>query len=97
MARCRAQGGTIGGAGVTDESKLSMALHLRNQEMSLRDIATRLVTTTGKKKGQHPSPATVKRMLREHDEQTAAKPLQRRLPRRGTESRPAARAFARTA
>jgi hypothetical protein len=42
------------------------------QEMSLRDIAARLVTATGKKKGQHPSPATVMRMLREHDEKTAA-------------------------
>jgi hypothetical protein len=30
---------------------LSMALHLRNQEMSLRDIAKRLVITTGAKKG----------------------------------------------
>lgn len=32
----------------------------------------RPVITTGTKKGQHPSPATVKRMLREHDEQAAA-------------------------
>jgi Restriction endonuclease NaeI len=31
-----------------------------------------LVIATGKKKGQHPSPATVMRMLREHDEKTAA-------------------------
>ena len=36
--------------------------------MSLRDIAKRLVITTGKKKGQHPSPAPVMRMLREHPE-----------------------------
>ncbi|MGH3411452.1 MAG: hypothetical protein ACRDRJ_54470 [Streptosporangiaceae bacterium] len=36
------------------------------------DIAARLVISTGKKKGQHPSPATVMRMLREHDEKTAA-------------------------
>lgn len=49
-----------------------MALHLRQQEMSLRDIAKRLVITTGKKKGRHPSPATVMRMLRENDEQAAA-------------------------
>ncbi|MEW2489775.1 hypothetical protein [Streptomyces sp. NPDC048411] len=49
-----------------------MALHLREQEMSLRDIAARLVVTTGKKKGQHPSPATILRMLRERDEATAA-------------------------
>lgn len=50
---------------------LSMALHLRDQEMSLRDIAKPLVITTGAKEGRHPSPATVMRMLREHDEQTA--------------------------
>lgn len=67
----RKRGKTIGGAGVTDDHMLSMALHLRDQEMSLRDIAARLVITTGKKKGQHPSPATVMRMLREHDEQRA--------------------------
>ena len=29
-------------------------------------------TGPGKKKGQHPSPATVMRMLREHDEKNAA-------------------------
>ncbi|MFI9588433.1 recombinase family protein [Streptomyces sp. NPDC052236] len=68
----RKRGKTIGGAGVTDDHMLSMALHLREQEMSLRDIAARLVITTGKKKGQHPSPATVMRMLRERDEQTTA-------------------------
>ena len=51
---------------------LAAALHLRGQELTLRDIATRLVIATGKKKGQHPSPATVMRMLREHDERTAA-------------------------
>ena len=47
---------------------LAVALHLRGQELSLRDIAAGLVISTGKKKGQHPSPATVMRMLREHDE-----------------------------
>ncbi|MGA5578389.1 recombinase family protein [Streptomyces koyangensis] len=62
----RRRGKTIGGAGVTDGAMLSMALHLRDQEMSLRDIAARLVITTGAKKGQHPSPATVMRMLRDH-------------------------------
>jgi hypothetical protein len=51
---------------------LAVALHLREQDHSLRDIAARLVIVTGKKKGQHPSPATVMRMLREHDEKTAA-------------------------
>ncbi len=52
----RARGKAIGGAAVTDEAMLAVALHLRGQEMSLRDIAARLVIATGKKKGQHPSP-----------------------------------------
>ena len=72
----RRRGKTIGGAGVTDDTMLSMALHLRDQEMSLRDIAKRIVITTCTKKGQHPSPATVMRMLREHDEQTTSAPLE---------------------
>ncbi|MEU0023538.1 recombinase family protein [Streptomyces rochei] len=71
----RKRGKSIGGASVTDDGMLAMALHLRDQEMSLRDIAARLVITKGAKKGQHPSPATVMRMLREHDEQTAAASL----------------------
>ncbi|MFC3986248.1 recombinase family protein [Streptosporangium jomthongense] len=62
----------IGGATVTDESMLSMALHLRGRNLSLRDIAARLVITRGRKKGQHPSPATVLRMLRDHDDATEA-------------------------
>jgi len=53
---------------------LAVALHLRGQELSLRDIAARLVIATGKKKGQHPSPATVMRMLREHDERPPRRP-----------------------
>jgi hypothetical protein len=48
--------------------QLAPAVHLRGQEMSLRDIAARLVIVTGKKKGQHPSPATVMRMLRPADQ-----------------------------
>jgi len=64
----RTRGKTIGGAAVTDDTMLSMALHLRDQNLSLRDIAARLVITKGKKKGQHPSPATVLRMLRDHDQ-----------------------------
>ncbi|MCT9094195.1 hypothetical protein N4G70_35950 [Streptomyces sp. ASQP_92] len=40
--------------------------------MSLRDMAPRLVITTGAKKGQHPSAPSVMRMLREHDERMAA-------------------------
>ena len=50
----RARGKTIDGAAVTDHAMLAVALHLRGQEMSLRDIAARLVIATGKKKGQHP-------------------------------------------
>ena len=49
---------------------LSMARHLRGQELSLRDIAARLVITKDQKKGQRSSPATVLRLLREHDEAT---------------------------
>jgi hypothetical protein len=45
-------------------------LHLRGQELSLRDIADRLVIATGKKNGQHPSPATVMRMV--HEQKAAA-------------------------
>ena len=51
---------------------LAAALHLRGQDLSLRDIAGHLVIATEKKKGQHPLPATVMRMLLEHDEKTAA-------------------------
>jgi DNA invertase Pin-like site-specific DNA recombinase len=47
-------GETIGGVGVTGECMLSMALHLRDQEMSLRDIAKRLVITTGVKRASIP-------------------------------------------
>ncbi|WP_232320377.1 recombinase family protein [Herbidospora daliensis] len=67
----RTRGKTIGGATVTDDTMLAMALHLRSQELSLRDIAARLVITKGKKKGKRPSAATVMRMLREHDETIA--------------------------
>jgi DNA invertase Pin-like site-specific DNA recombinase len=64
----RSRGKAIGGAAVTDDGMLSHALHLRDQNLSLRDIAARLVIIKGKKKGQHPSPATVLRMLRDHDQ-----------------------------
>jgi hypothetical protein len=37
----RARGKSIGGAAVIDEAMLAVALHLRGQELSLRDIATR--------------------------------------------------------
>jgi hypothetical protein len=45
----RKRGKTIGGAGVTDADLLAMALHLRDQEMSLRNIrdAGALLFTTG--------------------------------------------------
>jgi len=52
----RARGKAIGGAAVTDEAMLAVALHLRGQELSLRDIAARLVIATGKKKGPAPIP-----------------------------------------
>ncbi|MET9694816.1 recombinase family protein [Streptomyces sp. NPDC006514] len=65
----RTRGKMIGGVRVTDTDMLSMALHLREQDpgISLRDLSSRLVITNGAKKGKHPSPATVMRMLREHD------------------------------
>jgi hypothetical protein len=75
----RTRGRTIGGASVTDDTMLARALHHRDQGLSLRDIATKLVITKGEKKGQHPSSATVLRMLREHDECTAR--AQESLPR----------------
>jgi hypothetical protein len=68
----RARGKTIGGAAVTDDAMLAVALHLRAQEMSLRDIAAPARHRHRQEKGQHPSPATVMRMLREHDGKTAA-------------------------
>jgi DNA invertase Pin-like site-specific DNA recombinase len=64
----RSRGKAIGGAAVTDDGMLSHALHLRDQNLSLRDIAARLVIIKDKKKGQHPSPATVLRMRRDHDQ-----------------------------
>ncbi|WP_327135326.1 recombinase family protein [Streptomyces sp. NBC_01343] len=67
----RKGGKTIGGAGATDDDMLFTALRLRDEELSLRDIAALLVISKDAKKGQHPSPATVLRMLREHDEQVA--------------------------
>jgi DNA invertase Pin-like site-specific DNA recombinase len=73
----RTKGKAIGGVKVSDEDMLATALRLRDDEhLSLREIASRLVIRTGKKRGQHPSPATVMRMLREHDEQTATAPLE---------------------
>jgi hypothetical protein len=68
----RTKGKTIGGVKVSDND-MSPAARLRDEEeLSLRDIAARLVILTSKKRGEHPSPATVMRMLREHDEQATA-------------------------
>lgn len=68
----RAKGKAIGGVKVSDDDMLATALRLRDEErLSLREIASRLVIRSGKKRGQHPSAATVLRMLREHDELTA--------------------------
>jgi hypothetical protein len=47
-------------------------LHLRSQDLSLRDIAGRNVIAAGTKKGQDPSPATVMGMLHERDQKAAA-------------------------
>lgn len=41
--------------------------------MSPRDIAKRLVITTGRKERRHPPPAIVMRVLREYDERGAAR------------------------
>ena len=66
----RARGKAIGAAAVTDDAMLAVALHLRGEELSLRDIAAQ-ARHGKKKKGQHPSPATVLRMPREYDGKAA--------------------------
>jgi hypothetical protein len=56
----RTKGKTIGGAKVADNDMIATAVRLRDEEeLSLREIAGRLVIRTGKKRGEHPSPATV--------------------------------------
>lgn len=73
----RKNGKAIGGVKVSDDDMLATALRLRDQEhLSLREIASRLVIRTGKKRGQRPAPATVMRMLREYDEQTVTATLE---------------------
>ncbi|MFD3937807.1 hypothetical protein ACFWSF_24300 [Streptomyces sp. NPDC058611] len=63
----------IGGVKVCDRDMLATTLRLRDTEhLSLREIASRLVIRTDKKRGRHPSPATVMRMLREHDGHAAS-------------------------
>jgi hypothetical protein len=47
---------------------LATAVRLGDEEnLSLPEIAARLVIRSGAKRGRHPSPATVMRMLHEHD------------------------------
>ncbi len=73
----RTKGKAIGGVKVSDEDTLATALRLRDDErLSLREITSRLVIRTGKKRGRHPAPATVMRMLREHDERTTTATLE---------------------
>jgi hypothetical protein len=48
-----ARGKVIGAAAVTDDVVLEFAPHMRDQELSLREIAARLVITSSKKKGRH--------------------------------------------
>ncbi|MEF2530017.1 recombinase family protein [Streptomyces sp. CS62] len=71
----RNRGKTIGGPTVTNSDMLAMALQLRAEGVSLRDMSARLVITSGRKKGQHPSPPTIMRMLREHDDKVKAAAL----------------------
>ncbi|MFK0112855.1 hypothetical protein [Streptomyces sp. NPDC091217] len=47
---------------------LATVVHLRDEEhLSLWEIASWLVIRTGEKRGRHPSPGTVMRMLRGYD------------------------------
>ncbi|GAA3470541.1 hypothetical protein [Nonomuraea roseola] len=66
----RTRGKSVGGASVTDDAMLSMALHLRtrDQDLRLRDIASRPAITQGTKQSWHPSPAARLIKLREHDD-----------------------------
>ncbi|MFB7532166.1 recombinase family protein [Streptomyces sp. NPDC056178] len=52
----RKRGRTAGGVGATDNGMPPMAFHLRGRRTSLRNIAKRLVITTGTDKGRHLSP-----------------------------------------
>ena len=77
----RARGKAIGGAAVTDDAMLAVALHLRGQELSLRDIAARLVIAAGKKKGQHPPGHRAAHAARPRREKPARRPCQRAADR----------------
>ena len=52
----RVRGKAIGGAAVTDGAMLAVALHLRGQELSLRDLAARLVISQRQEERPHPPP-----------------------------------------
>ncbi|MFC8247629.1 hypothetical protein [Streptomyces chartreusis] len=66
----RTEGKAIGGVKASDEDMLATALRLHDDERLSPHHPHR------KKRGHHPAPATVMRMLREHDEQTATAPLE---------------------
>jgi hypothetical protein len=73
----RTRGKTIGGAAVTDDHMLSMALHLRGQELRPRDIARTAGHHQGKDERTPPVP---------HDRPTLA-PRARRSDHRGVDER----------
>ena len=50
----RARGKAIGGAAVTDDAMLAVALHLRSQELSLRDIAAGPSSPPARRKASTP-------------------------------------------
>jgi DNA invertase Pin-like site-specific DNA recombinase len=63
----RARGKPIGGAAVTDEAMLAVALHLRGQELSPPDIAAGSSSPRARRKASTRGPAAVMRTLREHE------------------------------
>jgi DNA invertase Pin-like site-specific DNA recombinase len=64
----RRRGKAIGGATVVNDAMTTQAVVLRHQGLSLREIASKLVITSGKNRGKSPSPATVMRLLRDYDD-----------------------------
>ena len=72
------RGKAIGGATVTDDAMLGVAVHLRSQELSPREIAA---VWLSHRQEEGPAPVTghVMRMLREHDEKTAATDVNREI------------------
>lgn len=63
----RRRGKTIGGVFVLDDEVTAEVVMLRDQNLSLRQIASRVVIPSGAKKGKNPSPQTVMRVLQEYD------------------------------